>query len=335
MDTEQFLLDLHRFNDTEMAHKYKTSRKTIYRKRKELGIANPYVNGATQRPVFNLPEFEDADSEELWDLAEELRKKILDAEYRVDECEVSLIDTSPVMLVGLFDWHVGHINADMEKLKHDLQILRDLPGAYVLFGGDYTENTNTSRSKRGTYHEQLVPIRIQKRLAEQATSWVENKILAMVKGNHDAWSEESDDFDFVEYLAKKIEVPYFGDVGFLNISLGSQEYRGLLAHKGRGGGKDKTAGAKNLEELQGYADFTMVGHRHESAISEEIKRGVVKVFASAGAYPDSGRYSRSLSLPPSYAAMPGVILFPNQKKVFPVRDAMDNLWALEGARAFG
>lgn len=335
MDSAQFLLDLHTFNDTEMANKYGVHRKTIYRKRKELGIPNPHINGVTQRPIFNLPEFEEADPDELWNLAEKLRQKILQEEYRVETCEVSLMDESPVMVVWLADWHIGHISTDLGRLRYDLEVIKETPGVYVAFGGDYTENTNTSRASRGTYHEQLVPIRVQKRLAERAVELVSEKILVMLKGNHDAWSEQSDDFDFVEYMAKNINVPYLGDWGFIDIALQDQKYTGLMAHKGRGGGKDKSAPAKNLVNLMGHADFGFTGHKHESSISEEIVRGKPVVYGTAGSYLESGRYGRGLSLPDSVSAMPGVVLFSDTHKVFPVRNSLEDLWVLEGARAFG
>lgn len=334
LQSSQFLSDLYVFNDTEMAHKYDVHRKTIWRRRQEAGIPNPHVEGITTRPVFDLPEFETADTDELWELAEKLRQKIVQEEYRIDRCDISLIDQTPILLVWLADWHIGHISTDLGKLKHDLEIINETKGVYVIFGGDYTENTNTSRAQRGTYHEQLLPIRIQKKLAERAADIVGDKILAMVRGNHDAWSEQSDDFDFVEYMAKNFGVPYLGDTGFLDITLGSQEYTGLVSHKGKGGGKDKTAGAKNLMDLMGDADFVFTGHKHESAISESVVRNKPVVFGSAGSYMETGRFARGIPVPASVAAMPGVILLPHRKGIHLVRDFANELWMLEGAKHF-
>lgn len=333
-NSQQFIQDLYVLNDAEMARKYGVHRKTIYNRRKLHEIPNPLTHGP-QRPVFDIPEFEGANSSELWDLAEQLRQKILLDEYRMEECEISLMDEDPIMLVWLADWHIGHMGTDLGKLRNDLENIAEQPGVYVAFGGDYTENTNTTRAQRGTYHEQLLPIRIQKKLAEFAAELVSNKILVMLKGNHDAWSEQSDDFDFVEYLAKNLEVPYLGDWGFANISLGSEEYRGLMAHKGRGGGKDKAAPAKNLVDLMGDADFALSAHKHESALADTLVRNKPVITATAGSYLESGRFGRGIPVGSSVPAMPGIILFPDRHKAFGVRDAIEDMWVLEGARHYG
>lgn len=327
----EFYSDLHIYNNSEMARRYEVHRATVAKIRKERGVPNPETNKVI-RPKFNLPELEDVDPEDLWNTAEELRRKILADNTRQEEVTVELSDNSPVLLVWLSDWHIGHMETDMDKLKEDLLLIRDTPGVYVAFGGDYTENTNTAKASRGTHNEQLLPIRIQKKLVKYACELVHEKTLVLLKGNHDAWSESSDDFDFVEYLSQELEIPYLGEWGILNTVLNDQTYRILMAHKGRGGGKDKSAPAKNLMDLIGDVDGVFTGHKHDSSIAEAIVRGKPVAFGTAGSYLESGRFGRGLSLPKTVPDMPGFVLFDRHKQLFPVRDSLQNLWVLEGAK---
>jgi predicted phosphodiesterase len=274
----------------------------------------------------------------MWSLFEQLQQEMDKLDTEVDEITVNLPDDKPVLISVSSDWHVGHTQTDMPALRQDLEAIKNNDGFYTILLGDLLDNVSTSVASRGMHHQQLHPVRIQKELVDEAVHFLgREKVLAMVLGNHENWSISADDFDPVEYLARKLGAPYLGAFGHININLGSERYRILAAHMFRMRSSfNKTHQAKRLKDFvgTGLIDAVFTGHTHDSASEETYSQNHRTFFGQAGTYQKHSRYSKQLGFTASTQEMPGVVLWPDKHKIFGIHDSMtDGPLLLEAFRA--
>ena len=334
-----------RHNTTEAARIIGRSKDVIIRARRENDITNPFyrtraTHAATEpideddlagrggfpeyrQPIWNIPEDAKLDSG-LWTAFEQAQQEMASIDTERDEVDVSLPGDRPALVVFLSDLHIGHTACQMQRLRTDLETIRNTPNMYCILGGDLTDNVVTSVASRGMHHEQLAPLRVQKHLTDEMTKYLgRNKVIAMILGNHDAWSISNDDFDPIKYLADKLNVPYLGAYGFINASIGRECYRILAAHMFRMRSSfNKTHQAKRLMDFMGDADAVFTGHTHDSAAESTHVRQKRAFFGQSGTYMRSSRYSKALGFTPATSEMPGVILFPNEHKIIGVHDGI-------------
>lgn len=328
-------------NTTEAARLIGRSKDTILRVRRDRNITSPYDGQRSRasattdeddtpaelpelkQPVWNIPADAPLDSG-MWNALEGVQKQMDALNTERDEVTIDLADDAPVMVVFSSDWHLGHTSCLMSKLRTDLETIRNTPGVYTVLGGDLMDNVVTSVTSRGMSHEQLTPVRVQKELIHDATAYLgSEKVLAMIIGNHEHWSLNSDDFDPVAYFAKRLKVPYMGAFGFINVTLGGITYRILAAHQFRMRSSfNKTHQGKRLNDFHGDADVVFTGHTHDSAAETTHIRQKSTFIGQAGTYLRSSRYSKQLGFTPATPEMPGVILFPKRKKAIGVYDAL-------------
>lgn len=318
----------------KIAEMYSTHHSVVKRWRAEALGAVEYAGTPGRPGAFILPEdvhFED----DLWSILEELQQEYGKEDAHQSDIDVALEDTEPVLVVYQSDQHIGHVEADLKKLRQDIDTIHNTPGMYVILGGDLLDNVTASVAHRGMASEQLTPVRFQRRLVQQFVDFLgREKIIAMLTGNHEAWSIRDTDYDPVKAIAKEASVPYLGDFGRIKLTLGGVEYLGNVVHKAPGGSQiNKTAGTKKLIERLGPADFNFSGHRHVIATEQVEMNGAHRFFAQAGTYQRSSRYGRSLIFPGDDPFMPGVILWPGKKLVIGLHDAIGTgPWMLAAAR---
>lgn len=298
----------------EAADHYGVSRHVLYRWRKKAEETDTsYLEVSPDQP------FEDA----IWEALEILQEHYERDNTEIHDVDIKLSDNKPIMVTWLSDLHIGHVSCDMKKLRHDLGLLKSTEGVYAILGGDLSDNVVTAVTNRGMHNEQLSPIRIQKAVVDKLSEFLgKDKVLAMVLGNHDEWSISNDDFDFIAYLSKKIGCSYMGAWGYVNLMLGSEEYRFLVAHQFRMNSSfNKTHAAKRLMDLSGDADVVFTGHKHEIAAESTRNRDERRFFAQAGSYLKSSRYGRRLGFKNATSEMPAAIIFPDKHKVIGVYDS--------------
>lgn len=341
--TPEQLAELPRLTTVTAAHRFGVSAHTIVRWRRDYAIPSPLskrilaeqpepedeVAPVLPAQTWTLPEGVALDSG-LWRTLETLQQQMGSLDPEVREVDVALPDDGPVLVVFSSDWHCGHTACDLSLLRRDLELVRNTPGVRAILGGDLIDNVVTSVATRGSYHEQLTPLRIQRHLVDEAVAYMgADNVLALVLGNHDAWSIRDVDYDPIAYLAAKTGAPYLGAFGFVNLALGSQRYRILAGHQFRMRSSfNRTHQAKRMEDFVGDADVVFTGHTHEGAMEATDRRGRKRVYGQSGSYLRSSRYGRSLGFTDAGAAMAGVILFPERHKLIGVGDAFDEGVAL-------
>lgn len=271
-------------------------------------------------PAATVAIAEPPDEPDAWATFEHVQEVYRANSVLADEVSVSL-PAEPVLVAFTSDWHVGHQRCDMPRLRRDLETVRDAHGAIrLILGGDlFSMALPTSV---GGQFEEMMPPRMQRRLVEQAVSWVSDSVLAMILGNHDARSVAVADFDPVACLASLLAVPYIGGFGLLHVAVGDQRYNVLAAHKFRlGSSLNKTHAGKRMLDLVEDADAVFTGHTHDWAAEMTEVRRRVRFVGQAGAYQAGGDHGRSLGFNPAQARMPGAILFPDRHEMVGTWDA--------------
>lgn len=307
--------------------------------RYEAGIPNPHARKAGDRaitpaepdpeeapalpPVDALPPPPEHVKSSIWKSLEWYQHEVRSADPRVEEASVTLPDNAPVLVAWTSDWHLGHIECRMDRLRHDLELAARTPGVYLGAGGDLIDNTVSAVAARGMLFESMAPPQVQMYLLEEAAAIVpKDRWLFVCLGNHEAWSVNNVDYDPMAHFARHIDTVYFGAWGYLHVTVGQQRYDILAGHKFSGNSKvNKTGMVKNAMNLLGDADIVFAGHTHTyaSEISETRRRE--RFYAVAGTYLQTSRFGQMLGYPHSSPKMPGAILFPDERRFIATSDA--------------
>ena len=178
----------------------------------------------------------------------------------------------PVGFFSSSDWHVGHINCDIEALEQDIETIAKWPWAFFACLGDSVDNTKAFQDKTAsTLYEAIIskPSN-QYVIVEYLLSLIpKERHICIVQGNH-----ENRDFhaglDKFEDIAVKLGIPYAGPGAIVRFVVGAQTYTGVLRHKYKNvnGHKTLITNYQTAENLE----FSIIGHHHTtSAVQENFK----------------------------------------------------------------
>lgn len=170
-------------------------------------------------------------------------------------------------LVALSDLHVGAHAADLAGLKAVIEGVRTTAHRYVVLIGDLT-NAALAHSKSNIYEETLHPQQ-ELDLLKTLLTPIQDKILAMVPGNHEERIWRTAGIDVSQILAEKFNIPYSPTAMLLELPVGSQTYSVYL-HHGTGGGRTTTRFEGNHRFSQIVdADLYISGHIHSGHVARE------------------------------------------------------------------
>ena len=138
-------------------------------------------------------------------------------------------DSGPIAISVISDQHIAPNTAcDFVRMKEDAELIRDTPGFYAVFGGDGVDNHIKHRSamigSRTNPDEQW-------RLFDYYLQLFGDKILAVISGNHDAWTAQIGGVDYLSKLAEKNKICYAPAEARLNINVAGQEYKMVVRHQ--------------------------------------------------------------------------------------------------------
>lgn len=278
-----------------------------------------------------LPEPEPGSS--LWAQYERLQRVIWEQETETCEAALSIETDQPILLPFTSDWHVGSQHCRMERLRLDLDAVARANGAVRLFLGGDLFSFALPNSVGGQFEELARP-KLQRQMVDELIEPVTEYVASICSGNHDARAANVADFDAVGYLAERIQKPYFGPFGMLHLTVGGYEYHILGAHSFRMRSSfNKTHQAKRLMDFVGDADAVFTGHTHDAAGETTEVRQRARFFGQAASYQIPGGYARSLGFTAGSPKMPGVLLFPAERRVIGTWDAFgDGLHLLASYR---
>ncbi len=282
-----------------------------------------------------IPEYigEHRDAAALWKRAEKNNEEVIEYQKHRHRAAVDFADQNlPVGLIFASDQHITKGATNLKRMRKDAELIRDAEGAYAILGGDGVDNHVKHRSamvQGGSKPSE------EWDMYDHYLGTFQNKILAMISGNHDDFSKDITDFDVVGNLAKKHRLFYAPDYVVLDISVGKQTYGTLVRHQYRYESTfNKGHAIKRLWEM-GQHDFDIgcLCHKHEVHCEPFFKHGKRRMAIRPGSYQFTSGYGRRYGYGTSDPYCPTVIVLPHVKHMIGFDSMYDGLGFLEYLRA--
>lgn len=277
------------------------------------------------------PEWEDDwDGDTEWARAEQKGIKAIDKASKRGRFKVNF-DSGPIAISVISDQHIAPgTPCDFKRMKEDAELIRNTKGFYAVFGGDGVDNHIKHRSAligaNSTPDEQW-------RLFDYYLQLFGDKILAIISGNHDAWTAQIGGVDYLSKLANNQKVCYAPAEARLDITVQDQLYKMVVRHQtGRfNSSLNQTHAVKRFyENNEELFDVGVIGHHHEAAVEMFIKHGQKRYAARPGSYQISSPYSHQYGFARSIPTCPTFVFFPGERRIIGFDDVRNAAWALDG-----
>lgn len=266
---------------------------------------------------------EDVDPGELWQRVEEENARHIAKALDSHKFTATFDRNDPIAIAAKSDQHIAPgTPVDMARMRSDAEYVRDTPNLFSTWAGDGVDNhikhrsaTIAARSQPGDQWKHYDYLMLIER----------EKLLALICGNHDAWTDQFAGVDMVKWLAEKNALCYAPDEARLTVKVGSQEYKIAFRHQYRMNSTfNQTHAVKQWQRLGDDAfDVGIIGHHHEPAIESFVYRGKECWAARPGSYQITSAYSRMYGYNSTYPTCPTFVLFPDKRKIVGFSDMRD------------
>lgn len=264
----------------------------------------------TEEEESLIRELSDTGEAEAWEAFLNYSDKIYNLEYREEEVNYE-IDNDYAYIVGLGDLHLENFWTHLDKIQRDIETIKKTNNLVVFFAGDATDNPVKYQDLS---FEDLAPPRYSRRFFEIILNVIKNKIGGMISGDHERHGEEKADFDYLQELARRWDLPYLGYRGKINLKVGDVDYKVALTHKAKGHSEyNPFHPLVKLARKTMEFDIGLIGHRHTSNIAIQSVRGKQRAFLTVGSYKVEDRYSRQRGYSPNEADLQTPVLKVNGK----------------------
>ena len=171
-----------------------------------------------------------------------------------------------VHLLG--DWHIGDPLCDLVSVAEKLDVIRDNPNAYCILGGDLCDMA--LRDSVGDVHgAKLSPMGQVERVVSLIKP-VREKVLCMVRGNHENRVYKSTGIDPLAFAASELGLGerYSDTSALLFVQFGHDTKHGgrmqytMYVTHGAGSGRKEGGKLQRLADLQNIIDCDIYCHNH-------------------------------------------------------------------------
>lgn len=207
----------------------------------------------------------------------ELRQKVENKEYNT----TIEIETDRPIAIGWFaDSHIAGQDVDYDRLKWEVDEIKNNPYMRVFLGGDLTDGFCWNPAQFGdiaNLNEQ--DLYLHKMLEYMGY----DKILGGVMGSHEKWARRTG-LDSYKDIRKNI--PIFDGTGTVDLVINGITYTGAILHEAKGTSyfNPNHAQKRFVMENEGY-DFVMTAHTHTGAEQSQVRqtaKGSKKVVFLSG-----------------------------------------------------
>jgi hypothetical protein len=267
------------------------------------------------------------DLDDLFDKITAVREAVEGLNRAHKQVSVGIDTDRPIGIVCFGDWHVGG-RLFAEQLKRHVEIVATTPGLYCLIGGDVANNFLPTMKIAHAGLGDPKPS-VQYLIARRLVQRIAHKIIAAGSGNHDAWAQQLADFD--PYLAmlrdvQVLDIPlfdtsYIGEGGLVRVLAGDQEHCLYRKHRGRFSRLNVFHGHQVLlrEPEFEMVDAVILEHFHRPAAGTWLRCGRRVAAIACGSYKQD-EYARLLGLYDGGMGSPGLILWPNERRLMVTPD---------------
>lgn len=271
-----------------------------------------------------------------WDGAKEWQRAEVDAKRRIERAEkvgrFSVNFQGPVGISFISDQHIAPgTPVDFERMRIDAELVRDTPGFYAVLAGDGVDNHIKHRPAILAARSQPDD---QYKLFDHYLGIFGEKVLAVISGNHDAWTNAFAGVDMLGRVVEANRVCYAPDEAMLTVKVGKCDYALAVRHQYRfNSAFNQTHSVKQWYNFgEQPFDVGCIAHHHEHAIEQFVRHGARRWACRPGSYQIHSKYSRQFGFNRTYPSCPTFILFPDERRIIGFGDLQDAVDAWEGLK---
>ena len=263
----------------------------------------------------------------VWQLAEQRTATDL-TKHRTQHVADLVLPGQPVAVAVVSDQHIRLSGpVDLKRMREDAELIAQTDGLYAILGGDGVDNH--IKHHAAMVHGGSAPNQ-EWQLFDHYLGLFQDKILAVVSGNHDDWTSDVSGVSKLKDLAEARRLFMAPDEVVLHLSVGDQPYTVLVRHQYRF--NSQLNQVHTVKQLWNYGntkfDIGVVCHHHTPAIEPFLRHGQVVWGARPGSYQYTSSYARRYGHASAFPTCPTFLLWPDSKRILgfmDVRDAADYL----------
>lgn len=304
----------------------------------EMRIHDAKVKGLIkkkQRPNFITTTFggEPTQIADVWDAIETATGENIQKAENARWAEITFEGGKYLGIALASDQHIGNKYTDHERMREDAELVANTPNCYAIHAGDFIDNFVIDKPRPSM--KATIPPSVQWKLCDHYLSMFEDKILAVVAGNHDLWTSGMTDYDPLSRQVLDRNILYHPHELNIRIMNGKIPYNFAIRHKRRGNSNINPSRVvkKMWEDGESDFDIGVVGHHHTPVIENFTRHGLERWAVRPGSYKIIDGYSEMIGFQRERATCPLVILSPDARhiQVFSdLRDGLETLRVLNG-----
>ena len=270
------------------------------------------------RPPVTTASIQSESMEEIWRRAEIEGARAIQKFHERSLFKLDFEQFDPGMPVGvsfISDQHISPGNViDFTRMRRDAELVAETDGLYSVLGGDGVDN-----------HIVIRPAVIQARtqpqeqyeLYDHYLGIMQRKIIAMISGNHDAWTDQVGGIDMVQMLAHKNRICYSPATARIDLLVGGQPYDLAIRHRYKFGSSfNMLHSVKRWWDMgERPFDIGVICHNHEPSVGSFERHGVERWGARPGAYQIGSSFTRDFGWCETRPTCPTFVLWPGERMI--------------------
>ncbi len=191
------------------------------------------------------------------------------------------------------DLHYGHPTTDTERIRREIEVIKNTPDSYLFLLGDLVEGIHWGGASGA---EQSQTLDEQQGFLNSLFRELGDKVIVAVSGEHDSkWAARTGS-DPYRMMAEQTKAPYVRGVAEVELDVGGQTYLCVAQHKALGSSiynKNHPTFRESRFDLQN-GEIYVSAHTHRKQISQETIRkfnqSTLVTHISTGPYKTGDEY---------------------------------------------
>lgn len=281
-------------------------------------------------PQVEAPQIEGVTAGDVQPDAERAYQRAVDDWHLVQRLEErrraqSLKFAQPVIaLAWSADWHLGGQGVDYPALRRDLELIADTPGMYLAVGGDLLDNFILGQM-RAIRDDARAAIPDEWALARLMLEIAADKIVMVVEGNHDKWTQTASGISYFADVVGGIAAKALYDSDEVTASMTVGTWSNVIVkarHKWRGFSEvNPTHGPEKSSRFERDFHIGLAAHTHTSGLTRQFRmidpatqQPGTGIALLAGSYKRYDSYARTLGLPEANASTTVVVVIDSRHR---------------------
>jgi len=253
----------------------------------------------------------DADqADKIWETAAASHKEYKEIADHKKKQYIHL-EAKPTGIAFLSDLHIGNVGTDYAAILKDTKLIQSTPGMYAVFHGDGIDNWIVSKLQ-GLQRNQTVSFYSEIAMFRRWLELIHEKLLLVVSGNHDNWTQKLSGIDIIPTLLGQTHVIYDPFEARVTVTCGNAQWDMLVRHKWKHSSIfNPTHGIEvGFDRLTAPFDIGVGGHTHIGTLLRPfIKHNKERLAVLTGAYKQIDQFSKEIGYAETASTGCGAVIF--------------------------